>query len=192
MLNKINIPLWFTVVIMCMFGSMLFGNEDGASDKLTHPEKTIRHARENLPKCIDTEDKKLTDLAHSLYEKCLFDKLWEPKLPGLPYRWFSISGIDDSSYGKCQLQWDTMFILNAWAPLDDDELMRDVFHNYWNVIDNNPEAPKGSYRYGMVPCTTKPQLPQNGYSQIPILGWGCQKVFQQTNDPELLELCLHI
>jgi len=149
-LNKVNIFLWFTVVIMCMFGSILFGNQDAASDKLTPPEKTIRHARENLPKCIDTEDKKLTALAHSLYEKCLFDKLWEPKLPGLPYRWFSISGINDSSYGKCQLQWDTMFILNAWAPLDDDELMRDVFHNYWNVIDNNPEAPKGSYRYGMV------------------------------------------
>jgi hypothetical protein len=119
-----------------------------ANDKLTHPEKTIRLARENLPRCIDTEDKKLTDLAHSLYEKCLFHKLWEPKLPGLPYRWFSISGANDSAYGKCQLLWDTMFILNAWAPLDDDELMRDVFHNYWNVIDNNPEAPRGSYRYG--------------------------------------------
>jgi hypothetical protein len=39
-----------------------------------------------------------------------------------------------------------MFVLNAWAPLDDNELVRDVFRNYWNVIDNNPEAPKGSYR----------------------------------------------
>jgi hypothetical protein len=173
-----------------MFGSILFGNQDAAGDKLTPSEKAIRHARENLPECIDTEDKKLTDLAHSLYKKCLFDKLWEPALPGLPYRWFSISGVNDSSYGKCQLQWDTMFILNAWAPLDDDALMRDVFHNYWNVIDNNPEAPKGSYRYGMVPCTTTPELPQGGFSQIPILAWGCQKVFQQTNDPELLELCL--
>ena len=66
-----------------------------ASDKLAHPEKTIRRARNNLPRCVDTEDKKLTDLAHSLYEKCLFDKLWEPKLPGLPYRWFSISGAND-------------------------------------------------------------------------------------------------
>ena len=191
-LNKVNICFWFTLSISSMFGSMLYGNPEATNDKLTRPEQTILHARENLPKCIDTEDKKLTALAHSLYEKCLFDKLWEPKLPGLPYRWFSISGIDDSSYGKCQLIWDTMFILNAWAPLDDDELMRDVFHNYWNVIDNNPEAPKRSYRYGMVPCTTKPQLPSqdDGFSQIPILGWGCQKVFQQTNDPELLELCV--
>jgi len=75
--------LWFTVVIICMFGSILFGNQDATSAKLTPPETTIRHARENLPKCIDTEDKKVTDLAHSLYEKCLFDKLWEPKLPGI-------------------------------------------------------------------------------------------------------------
>jgi putative isomerase len=58
------------------------------------------------------------------------------------------------------------------------------------VIDNNPEAPEGSYKYGMIPCTTKPDLPQNGYSQIPILAWGCLMVFNQTNDFELLELCL--
>ena len=43
-----------------------------------------------------------------------------------------------------------MFVLNAWAPLDDNEVVHDVFRNYWNIIDNNPEAPKGSYRYGMV------------------------------------------
>jgi putative isomerase len=102
----------------------------------------------------------------------------------------SISGADDTSYGKCQLQWDTMFILNAWAPLDDNELIRDVFRNYWNVIDNNPEAPKGSYRYGMVPCVTNPDLPQVGYSQIPILAWGCLMIFNQTNDLELLETSL--
>ncbi len=104
---------------------------------------------------------------HNLYIDCLFDKLWEPALPGLPYKWFSITGAGDQSYGKCQLQWDPMFVLNAWAPLDDNQVVHDVFRNYWNVIDNNPEAPKGSYRYGMVPCTTNPDLPQAGFSQIP-------------------------
>jgi hypothetical protein len=88
------------------------------------------------------------------------------------------------------LQWDPMFVLNAWAPLDDNEVVHDVFRDYWNVIDNNPEAPEGSYRYGMVPCTTNPDLPQNGNSQIPILAWGCLMVFNQTNDFELLELCI--
>jgi len=156
----------------------------------TLAEKNILHAKENLSKQIVTQDLKLTEQVHNLYTDCLFDKLWEPALPGLPYKWFSITGAGDKSYGKTLLQWDTMFILNAWAPLDDDELVRDVFRNYWNVIDNNPEAPKGSYRYGMVPCVTNPDLPQMGFAQIPILAWGCLNIFNQTNDRELLDLCL--
>ena len=83
-----------------------------------------------------------------------------------------------------------MFVLNAWAPLDDNLVVHDVFRNYWNVIDNNPEAPKGSYRYGMVPCVTNPDLPQEGYSQIPVLAWGCLMIYNQTNDQALLDLCL--
>jgi hypothetical protein len=42
----------------------------------------------------------------------------------------------------------------------------------------------------MVPCTTKPDLPQDGFSQIPILAWGCLMVFNQTNDSALLDLCI--
>ena len=156
----------------------------------TLAEETIRRARENLPKQVSTESPELTKLVHDLYIDCTFDKLWEPALPGLPYRFFSISGAGDTSYAKCQLQWDTMFVLNAWAPLGDDPLACDVFRNYWNVIDNNPEAPKGTYRYGMVPCTTKPDLPQDGFSQIPILAWGCLMVYNQTHDQALLDLCL--
>ncbi len=156
----------------------------------TLAEETVRRARENLPKQVSTESPELTKLVHDLYVDCTFDKLWEPALPGLPYRFFSISGAGDTSYAKCQLQWDTMFVLNAWAPLDDDPLACDIFRNYWNVIDNNPEAPKGSYRYGMVPCTTKPDLPQDGFSQIPILAWGCLMVYNQTHDRALLDLCL--
>ncbi len=156
----------------------------------TLAEETIRRARENLPKQVSTESPELTKLVHDLYIDCTFDKLWEPALPGLPYRFFSISGAGDTSYAKCQLQWDTMFVLNAWAPLGDDPLACDIFRNYWNVIDNNPEAPKGTYRYGMVPCTTKPDLPQDGFSQIPILAWGCLMVYNQTHDQALLDLCL--
>lgn len=169
---------------------------DSAIDKAektrryTLAEKSIQHARENLPKQVSTENPELTKLVHDLYSDCTFDKLWEPALPGLPYRFFSISGAGDKSYAKCQLLWDTMFVLNAWAPLDDNELACDVFRNYWNVIDNNPEAPKGSVRYGMVPCTTKADLPQDGFSQIPILAWGCLMVYNQTHDRALLDLCL--
>ncbi len=192
-LNCSRWKVYFLLVLIftCIF---IFNNtvmgEEGAKRKYALAEKNIQHAKENLPRQIYTEDPKLTRQIHNLYIDCLFDKFWEPALPGLPYKWFSISGVDDTSYGKCQLQWDTMFILNAWAPLDDNELIHDVFRNYWNVIDNNPEAPKGSYRYGMVPCVTNPDLPQEGFSQIPILAWGCLMIFNQTNDQELLDLCL--
>jgi neutral trehalase len=164
--------------------------QEVAKRTYTLAERSIKEARLNLPRQINTEDSELTRQVHDLYIACLFDKLWEPALPGLPYRFFSITGAGDESYGKCQLLWDPMFVLNAWAPLDDNQVVHDVFRNYWNVIDNNPEAPKGSYRYGMVPGVTNADLPQNGYSQIPILAWGCLMVFNQTNDRELLDLCL--
>ena len=181
--------------VALIFGSVLgFTNvtlgQEEAKRKYTLAEKNIQHARESLPVQIYTEDPERTRQVHNLYIDCLFDKLWEPALPGLPYRFFSITGAGDESYAKCQLLWDPMFILNAWAPLDDDQVVHDVFRNYWNVIDNNPEAPRGSYQYGMVPCTTKPDLPQDGFSQIPILAWGCLMVFNQTNDSALLDLCI--
>ncbi len=189
--QQLNGKCQLVLILTCMsiLGNTATGKE-GAKREYTLAEKNIQHAKENLPRQIVTQDPKLTRQVHNLYVDCLFDKFWEPALPGLPYKWFSISGANDTSYGKCQLMWDTMFILNAWAPLDDNELIHDVFRNYWNVIDNNPEAPKGSYRYGMVPCTTNPDLPQRGFSQIPILAWGCLMIHNQTHDMELLDLCL--
>ena len=169
--------------------NILLGQGNGEG-KLIPAEKNIKQARVNLPLKIYTEDPELTRQVHRLYVECLFDKLWEPAPPGLPYKWFSISGAADKSYGKVQLLWDPMFILNAWAPLDDKEVAHDVFRNYWNVIDNNPEAPAGSYGYGMIPCTIGRDLPFQGYSQIPILAWGSLMVFNQTNDIELLELSI--
>ncbi|MEI6336945.1 MAG: trehalase family glycosidase, partial [Methylococcaceae bacterium] len=191
--NRRSMRLMMVAVALSLIGGAVQTTVTGAEGKArtyTLAEKSIQHARENLPKQVSTENPKLTKLVHDLYIDCTFDKLWEPALPGLPYRFFSISGAGDTSYGKCQLLWDTMFVLNAWAPLDDNELVCDVFRNYWNVIDNNPEAPKGSSRYGMVPCTTKPDLPQDGFSQIPILAWGCLMVYNQTHDQALLDLCL--
>jgi len=150
---------------------------------------TIRRAEQHLTS-VETEDPAFTAFARNLLRKTLLDKLWEPNPPGLPYRWFSITGKDDDSYGKCQLLWDTMFILNAYAPLDDDALIRDVFRNYWAAIDNNVEAPKGSFRYGMVPGVINPTLPPVGYSQTPILAWGALMVYRQTHDRALLEEAL--
>lgn len=183
---KVLKPLTFVLVLIA---SAFVGNSQ-ESTKLRPAEETIRRAEENLPKMIQTENQQFTSFVHDLYKKCLFDKLWEPIPPGLPNRWFSITGKDDTGYGKCQLLWDTMFILNAYAPLDDNTLIRSVFENYWFTVDHNEEAPKGSFRYGMVPCVLNPDLPPVGYSQTPILAWGCLMVYRQTHDRKLLEQCL--
>lgn len=160
-----------------------------AQDKLRlePAQEAIDRAERNLLTHIGTESPAFTEFARGLLKRTLLDKLWEPNPPGLPYRWFSITGRDDESYGKCQLLWDTMFVLNAYAALDDDVLIRDVFRNDWAAIDHNVEAPPGSFRYGMVPCVINPTLPPVGFSQIPILAWGALAVYRQTHDRALLE-----
>jgi hypothetical protein len=147
----------------------------------------IARAERHLLTKIGTDDPAFTAFVRTLLRRTLLDKIWEPIPPGLPYRWFSITGRDDDSYGKCQLLWDTMFVLNAYAALDDDVLIRDVFRNYWAAIDHNVEAPKGSFRYGMVPCVINPTLPPVGFSQTPTLAWGVLMVYRQTHDRALLK-----
>jgi len=155
--------------------------------RLEPAKEAISRAERNLLTNVGTEDPAFTAFAWDLLGRTLLDKLWKPDPPGLPYRWFSITGRDDESYGKCQLLWDTMFVLNAYAALDDDLLIRDVFRNYWAAIDHNAEAPKGSFRYGMVPGVINPTLPPVGYSQTPILAWGALMVYRQTHDRALLK-----
>lgn len=139
---------------------------------------------DDLPAFIHCEDDELNALAKNIYADCIFGKLNDPLPPALPNPWFSPGG----GYVG-QWVWDTMFVLIAYAPLNDDQTIRKVFDNYWYTIDNNPEAPKGSVQYGMVPNFLK-DWPPLGYSQIPILAWGCWSVAQQTNDRELLSRCL--
>jgi len=155
--------------------------------RLQPAKEAIGRAQRNLLTNVATEDPAFTAFAQNLLRRTLLDKLWEPNPPGLPYRWVSITGEADDAYGKCQLVWDTMFVLNAYAALDDDVLIRDVFRNYWAAIDHNVEASKGSYRFGMVPGVINPTLPPVGYSQIPILAWGALMVYRQTHDRALLE-----
>ena len=100
---------------------------------------------------IQTEDPKLNAMVESLYDRCVWGALRTPRPPALPNRWFPGGG----GYVG-QWIWDAMFVSTAFAPLDDDQTIRDVFENYWHAIDHNPEAPKGSFRYGMVPCFLDP------------------------------------
>jgi len=139
--------------------------------------------RERFARQIQTEDPQLNALIESLYDRCVWGALREPRPPALPNRWITGGG----GYVG-QWLWDAMFVATAFAPLDDDPTIRGMFENYWYTIDHNPEAPQGSFRYGMVPNYLGP-WPPLGYSQIPILGWGCRMVYRQTNDRALVERC---
>jgi hypothetical protein len=63
-----------------------------APPKLIPATDTIRRAEGSLTKTIQTEDPTFTAFARNLYQQCLLNKLWEPIPPGLPNRWFSITG----------------------------------------------------------------------------------------------------
>lgn len=155
-----------------------------------------RRVSEYLPRLralVRTEDPALDAFVERVYAQCVTGKLFDPMPPELPHRWFAPGG----SYYLGQWLWDTMFVLLAFAPLDDDAVVREAFENYWHAIEENPDAPRGSARYGMVPNFLGARELRNGrgwppvaYSQIPILGWGVLGVYRQTHDRALIERAL--
>lgn len=173
----------------------------GTEGVTSMPEELRRQAErrvaEYLPRLralVRTEDPALNALVEGVYAECVTGKLFDPMPPELPHRWLAPGG----SYFLGQWLWDTMFVLIAFAPLDDDAVVREVFENYWHTIEHNPDAPKGSVRYGMVPNFMGARVlrkdgrgwPPVAYSQIPILGWGVLGVYRQTNDRALVERAL--
>ncbi len=133
---------------------------------------------------VHTEDPALNDLAVRIYSRCILNRLYDPLPPTLPNRWLAPGGLYVG-----QWLWDTMFVVSAYAALDDDATIRGVFENYWYTIDHNPLAPPGSVREGMVPNHLR-RWPPVGYSQIPLLAWGCVMVERQTGERALLERSL--
>lgn len=133
---------------------------------------------------VHTEDPQINKIAERIFAQCIFSKLLDPLPPALPNKWFSPGG----GYVG-QWVWDTQFVLAAYAPMGEDTIIREVYDNYWQTIAKNPEAPPGSYRYGMVPNFLK-DWPPLGYSQIPILAWGLLQVYRQSGDRELLKKSL--
>jgi glycogen debranching enzyme len=157
-------------------------------------EKRVAEYEPRLPQRVTTEDPALNALVERIYRECVYGKLFDPMPPELPYRWFAPGG----AYFTGQWIWDTMFVVIAFAPLDDDAVIREAFDNYRYTIENNPLGPRGSLRYGMVPNYMGARAlrrdgkawPPVGYSQIPILGWGALSVYRQTNDRALIEQAL--
>ena len=88
-----------------------------------------------------------------------------------------------------------MFVVDLLALLPDKkDLIREVFQNYWD-FQERWNAHRPAYAHDMVACMIEPRNTQTwvnypAYSQIPILGWGLERVFQRNGDKELLRQCL--
>ncbi|MHC4444795.1 MAG: MGH1-like glycoside hydrolase domain-containing protein [Planctomycetota bacterium] len=180
------------LVVLLIVGDACAAKSDGKQwQRKQMADKIQREAQPYVDKgmygldlYLHTEDPKINALMKEIFKHCLLNKVAQPMPPALPHRWLTASGMYVG-----QWLWDTQFMLIAMCPLGDDPLIRDVYENWWYTIDNNPEAPKGSYRYGFVPNFLK-KWPPEGFTQIAILGWGCRMVERQTNDKQLIERAL--
>ena len=135
---------------------------------------------------FDSSDRAVLKLAADVCRQCVLAKIKPPE-GTLKRRWL-LSGTGDAFYG--QWVWDTMFVVDLLAMLPGrQELIRDVFQNYWDFqVRWNEKMP--AYAHDMVPCMIEPKnndwLKYPAYSQIPILAWGMERVYQRNGDKELL------
>ena len=87
-----------------------------------------------------------------------------------------------------------MFVLDLLSILPDQkQIIRDVFQNYWDFqVRWNEKRP--GYAHDMVSCMINPHkadwVDHPAYSQIPILAWGVERVYQRNFDKMLLQECL--
>ncbi len=145
----------------------------------------------DIDSLFDSKNAAVLALAQNVFRQCVLDKIKPPE-GTLKHRWL-LSGTGEAFYG--QWIWDTMFVVDLLALLPDKAaLIRDVFQNYWDFQERwNEKRP--DYAHDMVPCMIEPRntegwLTYPAYSQIPILAWGLERVFQRNRDRQLLKQCL--
>ncbi len=138
-------------------------------------------------KLFEANSPEVLALACRVMEKCVLAKIMPPS-PPLEHTWI----IPGGPYYLGQWIWDTMFVVDLLSILADRERqIRDVFRNYWDFQDRwNKDAPEHARDMVTVAIKTKPQ-PVRQFSQIPILAWGVERVYQRNGDKELIRQCLH-
>ena len=135
---------------------------------------------------FESDDAEVLALAQRVFDKCILEKLQPPVEP-LQHTWVRPGG----PHYKGQWIWDTMFVVDLLSILPGKkELIRGVFQNYWDFQDRwNKDAPEYARDMVTVAIKTAPQEVRQ-FSQIPILAWGVERVYQRNGDKELLEQCL--
>lgn len=135
---------------------------------------------------FEANSREVLSLAKRVMEQCVLDKLRLPT-PPLEREWVAPGG----PHYVGQWIWDTMFVVDLLSILPEREKqIREVFANHWDFQDRwNAKMPE--YAHDMVVGTIKtdPQEKRQ-FSQIPILAWGVERVYQRNGDKELLEQCL--
>ena len=125
-------------------------------------------------------------LAQRVFDKCILDKLRPPVEP-LQHTWVQPGG----PYYQGQWIWDTMFVVDLLSILPGQQpVIRDIFQNYWDFQERwNKKMPEYARDMITVAIKTAPQE-ERQFSQIPILAWGVERVYQRNHDRELLTQCL--
>jgi putative isomerase len=135
---------------------------------------------------FESDDAEVLALTQRVFDKCILEKLQPPAEP-LQHAWVRPGG----PYYKGQWIWDTMFVVDLLSILPDKKkVIRDIFQNYWDFQDRwNQRMPADARDMVTVAIKTAPQEVRQ-FSQIPILAWGVERVYQRNRDKELLEQCL--
>jgi len=110
-----------------------------------------------------------------------------PPVEPLKHNWVYPGG----PYYKGQWIWDSMFVVGLLSILPGKKkVIRDIFQNYWDFQDRwNRVMPEYAHDMVTVAIKAAPQEVRQ-FSQIPILAWGVERVYQRNGDKELLKQCL--
>ena len=133
---------------------------------------------------LEAKDPEVMRLVQDIFRECVLGKLRPPE-GTLKRTWITAGG---GFYG--QWIWDTMFVVDLLSILPGmEQNIRAIFQNYWDFQARwNEKTPP--YAHDMVPCMIEPKnnnwLKYPAYSQIPILAWGLERVYQRNGDQELL------
>lgn len=133
------------------------------------------------------DDKATWKLLVETYRYCVLGKLFNPMPPYINRKWLSPGG-----FYRGQWLWDTTFVADLLVLLP--EYSKDIHEVYLNYRDFQERwnSKNPHYRHGMLPCVE--YCEENDfkitYSQIPILAWGLERVYQRNNDIELVRSLL--
>jgi glycogen debranching enzyme len=132
---------------------------------------------------FETSHPEVLALGKRVMEKCVLGMLREPK-PPFTRTWVAPGG----PHYLGQWIWDTMFVLDHLCLVPGREAqIRGIFQNYWDFQHRwNAKEPEHAHGMITVAIKTHPQE-ERKFSQIPILAWGMERVFQRNGDRKLLE-----